>query len=337
MRIIPTLLIQDNLYNYHSILDRYYENCIDTIRVNFSRHSIDTYAEHLKFISDYTCTMPYSFKYMLDLPVPGEKYRLDLEQGTNLQIYANDLVLFSNSTNTDPNNKIIGIRCSNLENRLHPGDRIYIGDGELELIVLESTNNGKYVVCQAKNNSIIRGQRSFMAPNITYASRALSTEMINFIKYFSPESIVLSFAEEAPQITQLKKEITRVSPYTNTIPKIETQKAINSIADFMQFDSFMLGRGDLALYSDLDQFGLNEQRFFNFIHQYHKTSIIATDILTSLYNQHIPSRGDLTDIYYLLMNAPDYIVASAGISTTDLFNRFSYICNSMNNSLGFSR
>lgn len=53
---------------------------------------------------------------------------------------------------------------------------------------------------------------------------------------------------------------------------------------FEEFNTFMLGRGDLALYSILEEFGENQARFFKYIGRNQKRSIIATGILNSLYS-----------------------------------------------------
>ena len=65
------------------------------------------------------------------------------------------------------------------------------------------------------------------------------------------------------------------------------------------------------------------KRFSGWQKRYPKNAIVATDILTSLYEKKIPSRGEMTDLYYLEKEGVRDVVVSAGIAVQpEIFSRF---------------
>jgi len=79
----------------------------------------------------------------------------------------------------------------------------------------------------------------------------------------------------------------------------------------------------LALFSDSLYFGETQERVINTAQRCNTNVIVATDILTSLYQSRIPARGELTDIYYLKSKKIRDVVSSAGISMQgELFDLF---------------
>ena len=79
----------------------------------------------------------------------------------------------------------------------------------------------------------------------------------------------------------------------------------------------------MGLYSELTEFGRNQEKVLGLARRYSKNAIVATDILTSLYEKKIPSRGELTDLYYLEKEGVRDVVVSAGIAVQpEIFSRF---------------
>ncbi len=153
---------------------------------------------------------------------------------------------------------------------------------------------------------------------------AVLEEYLKALEQISPCQVVLSFSEDLQILSVLKEKIEERIPGVRVVPKLETQKGIDACEDMFQiFPEVMLGRGDLGLYSELTEFGRNQEKVLGLARRYSKNVIVATDILTSLYEKKIPSRGELTDLYYLEKEGVRDVVVSAGIAVQpEIFSRF---------------
>ena len=323
--VIPTLRVSD-YNNYNLMIENFKTHNIKILRVNMVRYPLKRYCQDIKYIK----SLNNSISLMCDIPLPGTKYRLSIESGVELQIEKGEIVTFSVENFIDADKlqtKIINVNVPSFRN-VCSGDTIIIGDGELSLRVEDNINNN-LITAIADNDSIIRGKRAFIIPNkLTfelYTEKKLE-EYINALQIIRPQFVVLSFAENIEILLSIERALKNaLGANIGIIPKIETPLGISNLEIISKkYSSIMLGRGDLALFGGPNKFALYQESLLEFMQKSSKVNVIAaTDILTSLYTQHIPSRADLTDLYYLQKMGIHDVVSSAGISINgELFNRF---------------
>ncbi len=205
------------------------------------------------------------------------------------------------------------------------GDRIIIGDGELSLMVEEASRQKIWAV--ARQSAIIRGQRSFAIPGSMSYRRYDDSFLQQYIKAFlqiRPSKIVLSFSEDTATLEEVRQKLEQALGKVAVVPKIETQAGVEHCGEICAaFPEIMLGRGDLALFSNPVEFGKNQKRVITAAQEKGANVIAATDILVSLYDHTIPVRSDLSDLYYLHELGIRDVVASAGLSMLpEWFERF---------------
>mgnify|MGYP005799260123 FL=1 len=317
--IIPTLRVCEDPREYDPVIELYLKLGVTVLRVNMARHSMEKYCSDVEYIRRVSGDR---FQYMADIPLPGNKYRLALAPERELSIGKGQHVVFSAGRTADPD--AIPVQIGSFAGT-HPGDRILIGDGELSFTV--ETVSEKQIAASADNRGIIRGQRSFAVPgSLSYQlySAAQMERTLAAFQRMKPAKAVLSFSENVTVLDAVAQEFRRILPAIEIVPKIETQLGVDRCAEICaQYREIMLGRGDLALFSDPLRFGENQERVLDTARDKGTNPIAATDILASLYNGRIPSRGDLTDLYYLRCRGVKDIVASAGISINpELFEAF---------------
>lgn len=315
--IIPTLRIgEKNLYD--KVIADFLNKRISTIRVNMTRYPLERYCEDISYIRKKSNN---AFQIMADIPIPGKKYRTNILEDEKV-ISKGQEIIFTTKDKREDGCLVVEI------DRFVPFDgieKVILGDGEL--LFSAQYINENHIVAVADNDSVIRGGRSFIIANIL--PYELYTEKVwcmylDALRKIQPEKIVLSFSEDLEVLENLCEKINKELPNSLIIPKIETQRGVDIIEEILEkFDEVMLGRGDLALFSDIKNFGENQYRILNVAKNKNKNIIVATDILTSLYGSRIPARGELSDIFYLQTMGVKDIVASAGISVQkQLFDRF---------------
>lgn len=315
--IIPTLRVFDDLKDYDCIVKKFLDKNIRLLRVNMSRYSPEKYKDDIKYIRELSSG---KIEIMADIPIPGQKYRLYTNEDRTIK--KGQEITFVPLGNHIVNSIVVNIKKFECKEKV---GKILLGDGELSFTT-KSISKDK-IVAVADNSGILRGKRAFIfldsIPFEMYEEEKLE-RYLKALKEINPTKIVLSFSETTEILNLLEEKIKQVLPETMIIPKIETQIGINNLDKITDcYNEIMLGRGDLALFSDINKFGENQEYVLNTSKRKGVNVIVATDILTSLYENIVPSRGELTDIYYLKNKKVEDIVVSAGISMSEeLFNRF---------------
>lgn len=315
--IIPTLRVCDDLKDYDCIVKNFLDKNIRLLRVNMSRYSPEKYKDDIKYIRELSSG---KIEIMADIPIPGQKYRLYTNEDRTIK--KGQEITFVPLGNHIVNSIVVNIKKFECKEKV---GKILLGDGELSFTA-KSISKDK-IVAVADNSGILRGKRAFIfldsIPFAMYDEEKLE-RYLKALKEINPIKIVLSFSETTEILNLLEEKIKQVLPETMIIPKIETQIGINNLDKITDcYNEIMLGRGDLALFSDINKFGENQEYVLNTSKRKGVNVIVATDILTSLYENIVPSRGELTDIYYLKNKKVEDIVVSAGISMSEeLFNRF---------------
>lgn len=315
--IIPTLRVFDDLKDYDCIVKKFLDKNIRLLRVNMSRYSPEKYKDDIKYIRELSSG---KIEIMADIPIPGQKYRLYTNEDRTIK--KGQEITFVPLGNHIVNSIVVNIKKFECKEKV---GKILLGDGELSFTA-KSISKDK-IVAVADNSGILRGKRAFIfldsIPFEMYDKEKLES-YLKALKEINPIKIVLSFSETTEILNLLEEKIKQVLPETMIIPKIETQIGINNLDKITDcYNEIMLGRGDLALFSDINKFGENQEYVLNTSKRKGVNVIVATDILTSLYENIVPSRGELTDIYYLKNKKVEDIVVSAGISMSEeLFNRF---------------
>lgn len=235
---------------------------------------------------------------MVDIPLPGRKYRLAPCSEKETFIQKGELTRFSSINSKEKGG--IAVDIDSLGS-VKIGDKIMLGDGEISFSVVEAFE--QELLAAAENSAVLRGQRSFIVPEVLsyqfYTQQELG-EFITVLRHIHPQKIVLSFAEDLDVLLNLKTVFENELGSVMIVPKIETQAGIDNCEKIYEnFKEIMLGRGDLALFSDPLYFGETQERVIDIAQQCNANVIVATDILTSLYQSRIPARGELTDLYYL--------------------------------------
>lgn len=315
--IIPTLGVSDGMKNYDRMIKGFLDKDIRLLRINMSRYNPEKYEEDVEYIRAISSG---KIEIMADIPIPGQKYRLYTNE--NRIIEKDQEVIFVPLGNPIENAIVVDIE--KFVDKKEAG-KILLGDGEISFTT-KFTSEDK-IVAVADNAGMIRGKRAFVfLDNIEFSLYKYDEleRYLKTLKKIDPLKIVLSFSEKKEILIPLDKKIKQCLPKVKIVPKIETQIGINNLEEIADYyDEIMLGRGDLGLYSDINSFGQNQEYVLNISSKKGINAIVATDILTSLYDSIIPARGELTDIYYLKnKNVKDIVVASGISMNEELFNRF---------------
>lgn len=327
IKITPTSFMFRNENLYSDIVNAYVKYNISSIRVNWTRFTDEEYYWQI-----YQYRKAFNLKHiepiiMLDIPSPGKKYRLffngpgkyEVEKGKEYEI------IYGNNLKTDITT--IMVDAQGFCTKINVGDICIVGDGEVafEVITKESQNGIKVRAVNTGAFSLGKSISSLKAP---YIKDSLDKDIERYgeiINKIHPESLILSFCEETDEIERFKN----IDRSIDIIPKIETKRGVENLENMMNVcRKVFLGRGDLGVMNPYE-FGQLQDSVIQKTKYSGKELIVATGILESI-NQgtFVPTRAELTEVYYLLQKEVCHFVTSSAIGRNiEYLDRFYKIFN----------
>lgn len=99
--------------------------------------------------------------------------------------------------------------------------------------------------------------------------------------------------------------------HMSIISKIEKESAVNEIDDIIRVsDGVMITRGDLGVSIPVERIPGIQKMVINKCHFSNKISIVATEVMSSMYDSLVPSRAEVSDIANAVLDGVDAIVLS---------------------------
>ncbi len=231
----------------------------------------------------------------------GVKKRISIKNDINVEIGHTVLVRPShNDTSLTLEDNVLYIDWPLLYAKILPSNLIYIGDGEVALEVISTGD--KFVKCSVLNNGTIRTNKALNVNGIESGIKAINKYNYESIligakrKY---DYVAISFVSKASDIDDFWKVVTDsgLDYKPKVIAKIETLEGVKNIESILNnSDGIMIARGDLALQVDFHRLGVIQKQLLNLAKSKAKYCIIATQMLESIINRHIPSRAEILDI-----------------------------------------
>ncbi len=127
----------------------------------------------------------------------------------------------------------------------------------------------------------------------------------------SVEYVALSFVGEARDILQLKEEMARFNGQVSIIAKIERAVALDNLDEIIKVsDGVMIARGDLGNEVALEKIPFIERSIIKQCNQQSKLVITATQMLLSMVENPAPTRAEVTDVAFAVINGSDGVMLS---------------------------
>ena len=99
--------------------------------------------------------------------------------------------------------------------------------------------------------------------------------------------------------------------HMSIISKIEKESAVNEIDDIIRVsDGVMITRGDLGVSIPVERIPGIQKMVINKCHFSNKISIVATEVMASMYDSLVPSRAEVSDVANAVLDGVDAIVLS---------------------------
>ena len=282
---------------------------LNVARLNFSHSNPSKHAEVIRCIRDAALETGRRVAIMADLP--GPKMRLG-------KINPEPIWLAPGGHFTLTNEDIIGdarrasMSFEPLPRVVKPGNRIFLNDGLVQLLVERVTGND--VECTVVVGGELRSRKGLNLPGIDLGISAFTEHdraCLEVAVNEGVDAVSQSFVERAADIEAVRGAATKIGGQSLIIAKIERADALEHFDEILAAaDGVMVARGDLGVEVPIEEIAYTQKQLIAKANLAGKPVITATQMLESMVSSRLPTRAEATDVANAILDGTDCVMLS---------------------------
>ncbi|MCY2988398.1 MAG: pyruvate kinase [Planctomycetota bacterium] len=292
------------------MLERLIRAGLNIARLNFSHGDFTGHAERIEHIRAAARVTGQHVAIMADLPGPKmrvgkiEPEPIQLRPGERFTLTSEDIV---------GNAQRVSMSFSRLPQVVKPGDRLFLNDGLVQLIVERVAGNE--VHCQVAVGGELRSKKGLNLPGIDLGIGAFTDHdraCLEFALQNGVDAVSQSFVETAADIEAVRAAAKALGRQPFLIAKIERADALKNFDEILKAtDGIMVARGDLGVEVPIEQMAILQKQLIAKASLVGKPVITATQMLESMVSSRLPTRAESTDVANAILDGTDGIMLSA--------------------------
>ena len=286
------------------------DNGTNVIRLNLDKYDYAFCEDVINKVNEINQKRKNKIAVMLDTSGPTLRVGRLLgdssfyKQDDKIRIYMNDIV--GDTTK-------FSVNYPNLINDIKVGSIIKASNGKVILKVLEKYDD--CILCLVESEGIINAHTSLNIPDIKLNIPFLSKkdeEDILFAHKMNVDFLALSFISSSEDVLKVNDMLINLeNDHIEIISKIETEEAVKEIDNIINVsDGIMIARGDLGLQIPMERIPGIQKNIINKCHETGKVCIVATELMSSMLNEIIPTRAEVSDIANAVLDGADAVTLS---------------------------
>lgn len=200
-----------------------------------------------------------------------------------------------------------------LARSVHPGAKILLDDGLLELKVLGVDQDE--IEAEVIYGGILSDRKGMNAPGISLSVDCLTPKDLKDLEFGLSQDVdyvALSFVRFPKDIRKLREIIDSKGSRARICAKIEMLEAVDNLEEIVRLsDSVMVARGDLAVEVGQSRLPEIQKRIIRLCNQLNRPVITATQMLDSMVENPRPTRAEITDVANAVLDGSDALMLSA--------------------------
>lgn len=217
-----------------------------------------------------------------------------------------DMIVIGNSSADE----IYPGNYENLYQHLKPGQRIVVGDGDVEMVIKEIL--GDKMQCEVVFGELLKPGKALNLPGAEFATSALTQKDIANLNYsikLGWDFVSASFIQSAESAREVNKYLE--GTHMKLIAKIEDQKGVDNIDEILEeVEGIMIARGGLGVELGLEKVPMVEKLLIEKFNKVGKPVITATQMLESMTYNPRPTRAEVNDAAMAVMMGSDCVMLS---------------------------
>lgn len=248
------------------------------------------------------------------LDLQGPKVRIGKLPGDAITLSPGEKVILTNQ-DKGLNPGEIPVEFPQLLQSVHPGRRILLDDGNLELRVEDIA--GDKVNARVLVGGSLKSHKGISLPDAHLDITALTEKDLADLEFglkLGVDAVALSFVRSAQDVRDLREKIVSISPDHQQIPiisKLERPEALDHLEQIMEItDGVMVARGDLGVEMSPEKVPIAQKQIIECANQYAKVVITATQMLESMIHNPRPTRAEASDVANAIFDGTDAVMLS---------------------------
>src|SRR6059058_1529915 len=282
---------------------------MNVARLNFSYGDFSHHAELIHRIRDAARTTARRVAIMADLP--GPKMRLgkidpepiQLLPGAHFTLTSEDIVGDTQRASTS---------FERLPRVVKPGDRIFLNDGLVQLVVERVAGND--VECTVAVGGELRSRKGLNLPGVDLGISAFTEydrACLEFALEAGVDAVSQSFVDRAADIHAVRAAAAKIGRVPFIIAKIERADALAHYDGILAAaDGIMVARGDLGVEVPIEEIAHTQKQLIAKANLAGKPVITATQMLESMISSRLPTRAEATDVANAILDGTDCVMLS---------------------------
>jgi len=291
------------------MLERLIRAGLNIARLNFSHGDFTGHAERIARIRAAEKATGRRVAIMADLPGPKmrvgriEPEPIQLRPGEHFTLTTEEIV---------GNERRVSISFDRLPAVVAPGDRLFLNDGLVQLIVERAAGND--VLCKVAVGGELRSKKGLNLSGIDLGISAFTDHdraCLEFALDHGVDAVSQSFVETAADIEAVRTAAKAIGRQPFIIAKIERYDALEHFDEILNAaDGIMVARGDLGVEVPIERIAVIQKQLISRASRAGKPVITATQLLESMTTSRLPTRAESTDVANAILDGTDCVMLS---------------------------
>src|ERR1041385_4916441 len=287
----------------------------DGVRINMSHGTYEEKAADIKRARDAAAKIDRPLAVLVDLSGPKIRTR-SLKDHQPVELKAAQVFTIT-TQDIEGDNTQVATNYDGMPQDVHPGARILVDDGAIELQVEKTTDTE--VTTRVINGGMLGERKGINLPGVTLPIPSLTEKDREDLKWAAQQKVdyfALSFVRSAKDCEEAKELIKRAGSSAPLIAKIEKAEAIDHLEEIIAAaDGVMVARGDLGVETSVEQVPVYQKRIIEQANAAGKLVITATQMLQSMVSNPRPTRAEATDVANAVWDGSDCVMLSGETAT----------------------
>ncbi|MGI8792632.1 MAG: pyruvate kinase [Acidimicrobiales bacterium] len=267
---------------------------MDMARLSLAHGPLEETLERIRLIRKIANDRERIIGVMADLP--GPKIRAASFPEGGLMLMPDSVVqIVAADANSTSDASTIAVDHPEVLAAVQPGDRVALGDGAIQLEIVETGDGG---TARVLTGGWAQGRPGFAVPADRVSLPSPTPTDLSYMDALCEEevdAIAISFVRSGGDIDRARHAAGPDAPML--VAKIETQQAVDDLDNIIATaDGVMVARGDLGIRCAVEDVPHYQKRIIRIGVAFGRPVITATQLLESMVRAPTPTRAEVTDI-----------------------------------------